>query len=136
DTWNAKSPDNQAADALAADEKHVQALEQLTDAELTAVSLPFFGMNLDAAGMVRLRLGEHALHTWDLAGFTDPPATLAAPRAATGARGPGGCASRQGAGFPRAAAGQAAGRAVRRPHPHHRPGAGLPADRRREGDHG
>lgn len=81
DTWNAKSPDDQAADALAADEKHVQALEQLTDTELAGVSLPFFGMDLDAAGMVRLRLGEHALHTWDIAVFSDPSATVAADAA-------------------------------------------------------
>ncbi|HEY2549093.1 MAG TPA: maleylpyruvate isomerase family mycothiol-dependent enzyme [Streptosporangiaceae bacterium] len=81
DSWNAKSPDDQAADALAADEKHVRALEQLTDAELAGVSLAFFGMTLDAAGMVRLRLGEHALHTWDIEVFSDPSATVAADAA-------------------------------------------------------
>jgi uncharacterized protein (TIGR03083 family) len=81
DTWNAKSPDDQAGDALAADEKHVQSLEQLTDAELAGVSMPFIGLNLDAAGMVRLRLGEHALHTWDLAVFSDPSAVVAADAA-------------------------------------------------------
>lgn len=81
DTWNAKSPDEQAADALAADEKHVQSLEQLSDAELAGVSMPFIGLNLDAAGMVRLRLGEHALHTWDVAVFSDPSATVSADAA-------------------------------------------------------
>jgi uncharacterized protein (TIGR03083 family) len=81
DTWNAKSPDEQAADALAADQEHVRSLEQLSDAELAAVSMPFIGLNLDAAGMVRLRLGEHALHTWDLAVFSDPSATVAADAA-------------------------------------------------------
>ena len=30
DVWNAKSPDDQAADAIASDEQHVQRLEQLT----------------------------------------------------------------------------------------------------------
>jgi uncharacterized protein (TIGR03083 family) len=76
DTWNAKSPDEQAADALAADEKHVSALEQLSDGDLAAISLPFIGMNLDAVGLVGLRLGEHALHTWDVAVAGDPAATV------------------------------------------------------------
>jgi len=76
DTWNAKSPDAQVADGLAADEKHLQRLEQLTDDELAKVRLPFFGMDLDAVGMIRLRLGEHALHTWDVAVSADPAAVV------------------------------------------------------------
>jgi uncharacterized protein (TIGR03083 family) len=78
DAWNAKTPDAQVADGLAADEKQVQRLEQLTDEELASVKLPFFGMDLDAVGMVRLRLGEHALHTWDIAVSADPAAVVSA----------------------------------------------------------
>jgi uncharacterized protein (TIGR03083 family) len=77
DRWNAKSPEAQAADALAADEKHVATLEQLTDAQLAAIRMSFFGMDLDATGLVRLRLGEHAVHTWDVAVQLDPAATVA-----------------------------------------------------------
>lgn len=77
DTWNAKTPDAQAADAIAADDKHIATLEQLTDAQLGAISLSFFGMDLDAVGLVRLRLGEHALHTWDVAVMQDAAATVA-----------------------------------------------------------
>jgi len=77
DAWNAKSPDDQAADALVSDEQHVQALEQLSDDDLAGISLEFFGMNLDAVGLVRLRLGEHAMHTWDVAVSIDPAATVA-----------------------------------------------------------
>jgi uncharacterized protein (TIGR03083 family) len=76
DRWNAKTPDEQAADALVADERHVQTLEQLTDEQLAKIALPFFGMELDAVGLVRLRLGEHALHTWDVAVTSDPAATV------------------------------------------------------------
>jgi uncharacterized protein (TIGR03083 family) len=76
DTWNAKSPDDQAADGLASDEKHVSALEQLSDEDLARIKLPFFGMDLDSVGMIRLRLGEHALHTWDVAVILDPGATV------------------------------------------------------------
>lgn len=76
DVWNAKSPDDQAADAIASDEKHVERLEQLTDDQLVAARLDFFGMQLDATGIIRLRLGEHVLHTWDVAVMLDPAATV------------------------------------------------------------
>ncbi|HEX3488513.1 MAG TPA: maleylpyruvate isomerase family mycothiol-dependent enzyme [Streptosporangiaceae bacterium] len=78
DVWNAKNPDQQAADALAADDRQVKALEQLTDDQLDRISLPFFGMDLDAVGLVRMRLGEHAVHTWDIAVRLDPAATVSA----------------------------------------------------------
>jgi uncharacterized protein (TIGR03083 family) len=78
DRWNAKNPDEQAADALAKDEEHVQRLEQLSDEELAAARMDFMGMQLDATGMIRLRLGEHVLHTWDLAVMQDPAATVQA----------------------------------------------------------
>jgi uncharacterized protein (TIGR03083 family) len=76
DVWNAKTPDEQAADALTADERHVKALEQLTDEQLSRVRLSFFGMELDAVGLIRLRLSEHVMHTWDIAVRQDPAATL------------------------------------------------------------
>jgi uncharacterized protein (TIGR03083 family) len=78
DVWNAKTPDAQAADAIESDERHVATLEGLTDAELAAARMDFLGMQLDAVGMVRLRLGEHVLHTWDLAVMQNPAATVQA----------------------------------------------------------
>jgi uncharacterized protein (TIGR03083 family) len=78
DVWNAKTPDAQAADAIESDERHVARLEGLTDAELAAARMDFFGMQLDAVGIIRLRLGEHVLHTWDLAVMQDPAATVQA----------------------------------------------------------
>jgi len=79
DRWNAKSPDDQAADALVSDEQHLQALEALTDEQLAAINMDFFGMmQLDAVGVVRMRLGEHVLHTWDLAVMADPATTVQA----------------------------------------------------------
>ena len=35
-------------------------------------------MRLDAVGLVRMRLGEHVLHTWDVAVMADPAATVQA----------------------------------------------------------
>jgi uncharacterized protein (TIGR03083 family) len=76
DAWNAKSPDEQAADSLVANAALMSTLEGLTDEQLASMKMDFFGMQLDAVGIVRLRLGEHSLHTWDVAVFTDPAATL------------------------------------------------------------
>jgi uncharacterized protein (TIGR03083 family) len=77
DTWNNRSPEAQAADAITWDEEHVSRLEQLTDAELDGITFDFFGMQLDAAGLVGLRLAEHAVHTWDVAVSLDPAAVVA-----------------------------------------------------------
>lgn len=74
--WDAKAPEQQAADCLEADEAHIARLEELSDADLARVSVPFFGMDLDARGVVGLRLGEHAVHTWDVAVTGDPAATV------------------------------------------------------------
>jgi uncharacterized protein (TIGR03083 family) len=77
DAWNAKSPQQQAADSLAANDAHITRLEQLSDAEVAGIKLNFAGMDLDAAGLIRLRLSEHAVHTWDIAVAIDPVAVLA-----------------------------------------------------------
>ena len=77
DAWNAKAPQEQAEDCLSSDQAHISRLEQLTDGELATISYETFGMQLDAVGLVRLRLSEHALHTWDVAGALDPAAQVA-----------------------------------------------------------
>jgi uncharacterized protein (TIGR03083 family) len=79
DAWNNRTPEAQAADCLTSDEQHVSRLEQLTDDELAGIRFDFFGRELDAAGLIRLRLSEHAMHTWDVAVSSgDPAATVAA----------------------------------------------------------
>ena len=77
DAWNNRTPQMQAADCLTWDGEHVSRLEQLTGAELDSIGLDFFGRQLDAAGLVRLRLSEHAIHVWDVAVSIDPGATVA-----------------------------------------------------------
>jgi uncharacterized protein (TIGR03083 family) len=77
DTWNAKSPDAMVADALVADGGHIDALERASDDDLAGISLAMFGMQLDAIGLIRLRLSEHALHTWDVEVSTDKAAAVA-----------------------------------------------------------
>jgi uncharacterized protein (TIGR03083 family) len=77
DTWNAKTPQQQAADCLPTDEAQIKRLEGLSDAELDGISADFFGRKLDAAGLVRMRLSEHAVHTWDVAVALDDAAEVA-----------------------------------------------------------
>ena len=76
DVWNAKSPTAQARDSLAADRALVDRLEALSADELDRFELDMFGMHLDATMLLRMRLGEHALHTWDIAVVADGTAVL------------------------------------------------------------
>jgi uncharacterized protein (TIGR03083 family) len=74
--WDAKTAGEKAQDCLAENEAHISRLESLTDAELASIRLQLFGMDLDAARLVGLRLAEHAVHTWDVAVALDPQATV------------------------------------------------------------
>jgi uncharacterized protein (TIGR03083 family) len=75
--WDAKPPQQQVTDCVSADDTHIKRLEGLTDAELAGINYEVFGMTLDAAGLIRLRLAEHAVHTWDVAVAVDPEAVVA-----------------------------------------------------------
>jgi uncharacterized protein (TIGR03083 family) len=76
ETWNAKNPQDQAADALQADAKTLEHFESLDADQRARWHLHVFGMDIDAAGLARMRVGEHAVHTWDVAVALDPAATL------------------------------------------------------------
>lgn len=77
DTWNAKSPQAQAADALRADQATVERFESLDADEQARLRLHLFGMELGTAGLARMRMSEHAIHTWDVLVALDPAATVA-----------------------------------------------------------
>ena len=77
ESWNAKSPQDQAADAVRADAALVERLESLDAAQLASLRIAMFGMDVDATMLARMRLGEHAVHTWDIAVALDPAATVA-----------------------------------------------------------
>jgi uncharacterized protein (TIGR03083 family) len=76
DRWNALPPADQVRRGVAANSAFVSRLTALTEDERTSFALSMFGTDLDLAGFVSLRLGEHALHTWDIAVALDPGATL------------------------------------------------------------
>jgi len=73
EVWNAKSPQDQAADGVSADAAMLERIESFDDAQLR---LPLLGMNLDVVGLARTRLFEHTQHSWDIAVSLDPAATL------------------------------------------------------------
>jgi uncharacterized protein (TIGR03083 family) len=77
DEWNAKSPDDQQQDGLAADGVLLAAFEALDAQQREDWQLDFFGTNRDFTGVLRMRLGEHAVHTWDVAVALDPKALVA-----------------------------------------------------------
>lgn len=76
DSWNARAPQAQASDALRADQATLERFESLTDEERARLRLHAMGMELDVTGLARMRLSEHAVHTWDVVVALDPKATL------------------------------------------------------------
>ena len=80
--WNAMSPAAQSAEGLVADRLFVDQLLTLDDQQRQSWQLDMFGEVRDLTGLLRLRLGEHAVHSWDVAVIRDPTATVAPDAAA------------------------------------------------------
>jgi uncharacterized protein (TIGR03083 family) len=76
DAWNAKDASAQVADSLLATDLMLKRLDALTDEERDRFKVAMFGMELDLAAMLRMRLNELALHTWDVEVARDPTATV------------------------------------------------------------
>lgn len=79
DRWNAMEPAEQAREVVVWDRRHVSVLLAIDDQVLAGLRASMFGMDLDAANLVGLRLGEHALHTWDVAVTFNPEARVLSP---------------------------------------------------------
>jgi uncharacterized protein (TIGR03083 family) len=77
DSWNGKDPKAQASDALRADQATLERFESLDADQQARLRLKMFGMELDTTGLARMRVGEHAIHTWDVVVALDPAATVA-----------------------------------------------------------
>ena len=78
DRWNALSATEQVQQSVAANAALVARLEQTTAEERASFSLSLFGTEADLPGFAAMRLGEHAVHTWDVAVALDPAATMSA----------------------------------------------------------
>jgi uncharacterized protein (TIGR03083 family) len=77
DRWNAAPPADQVRGSIEANERFVQRIEGLTADDLAAFPLPMFGRELDLPALLAMRLGEHAVHTWDVAVALDGEAFVA-----------------------------------------------------------
>lgn len=73
--WDAKSPADQAADVVPADGRLIASLDALGP-DLAEVHPRAMGRELSMAEFLAMRLGEHALHVWDLAATGDGDARL------------------------------------------------------------
>jgi len=76
DAWNGRSPEAQVADSIVVNEAFAGRLEGLDEAQMDSFRLATFGMDLDMAMFLRLRLAEHAVHTWDVVVAREPSATV------------------------------------------------------------
>jgi uncharacterized protein (TIGR03083 family) len=78
DTWNARSPEEQAARSVEANEALVTRIESLTPDQRAAFQVAMFGpAPMDLVTFLSMRLSEHALHSWDVAVALDPAARVA-----------------------------------------------------------
>ena len=79
DTWNARTPEDQAAQCTAVNEALVTRVESLSEAERESFTVLMFGrMTMDLAGVLGMRLSEHAVHAWDVEVALDPAARIGA----------------------------------------------------------
>ncbi|MHB8394267.1 MAG: maleylpyruvate isomerase family mycothiol-dependent enzyme [Candidatus Dormibacteria bacterium] len=76
DSWNARTPEAQARDAIRGDAEILMRLEQTGAEDQRRFHLSLFGRDLDWAGLARMRLSEHAIHTWDIAVALDSKALV------------------------------------------------------------
>jgi len=78
DRWNAMAPSEQAKASIEANDAFVRRIEALNPDERDRFAINLFGRDADLDGLATTRLGEHAVHTWDIAVALDPEATVAA----------------------------------------------------------
>ncbi len=78
DVWNARTPEDQAAQCTTVNEALIARVEAMTEAEREAFTVVMFGrMTMDLAGVLGMRLSEHAVHGWDVEVALDPAARIA-----------------------------------------------------------
>jgi uncharacterized protein (TIGR03083 family) len=82
DRWDARSPEEQVGEAVTADAAFLDRLAEVAAADDGSWRLDLYGAERDLAGVARLRLGEHVLHTWDVIAGLEPSAELADDAAA------------------------------------------------------
>lgn len=74
--WDALPPSTQVSESIDANERLVRRLEALEPGEAETFHVSVSGRELDFVGLLRARLFEHAVHTWDVAVALDPGAVI------------------------------------------------------------
>ena len=78
--WDAMEPEEMASNFIPSDLQLIAEWEQLDDPTLERIELDFNNQKFDAASAILRRLGEHAIHAWDVEVMANE-AALVAPRA-------------------------------------------------------
>ncbi|MDQ1585315.1 MAG: hypothetical protein QOH80_680 [Actinomycetota bacterium] len=76
ESWNAKTPRDQAQDSLAANAAFLDRIADLSDADKEGWRLALFGDDQDLPALLRMRLSEHAVHSWDVLVALDSSASV------------------------------------------------------------
>jgi uncharacterized protein (TIGR03083 family) len=75
--WDAMQPVDQVRNSVATDSAFLQRVDDMPAEQLDLIHMALWGQEVDAAGLLTLRLNEHTIHTWDVLVMSDPSATLA-----------------------------------------------------------
>jgi uncharacterized protein (TIGR03083 family) len=76
DRWNAKTPGEQARDALTAGAAFLDTVAGLTADQADRWRLDVFGTERTLPELLRMRLAENTVHIWDIVVMADPTAAL------------------------------------------------------------
>ncbi len=76
--WNAMTPEDQRRESIVTSAAFLQRVDAIPPAELASFHMQLFGMDVDAARLIGMRLAESAIHTWDIVVMHDPSAVLPA----------------------------------------------------------
>jgi len=76
--WNARTPEQQAVEAIAVDEEYVAALETCDEPTVAGLARQLAGLDLEASQILAMRVAEMTMHGWDIAVTFDENATLPA----------------------------------------------------------
>jgi uncharacterized protein (TIGR03083 family) len=77
DKWDNRPAPLQVTESVRVNEEFVSRIENLPESERTGFKVSFFGRDVDLSDFLSMRLGEHALHTWDIAVALDLSAVVA-----------------------------------------------------------
>lgn len=78
DRWNGMPPAEQAVQCIRFNDAFVSRLEKLPDDQRDRFKVNLFGSDQGLDGLIAAKLGEHAVHTWDIAVVLNPGATISA----------------------------------------------------------